>query len=49
MVELTGFIAFANMAARTNTAHGVTSQGYSDACEIPLAVRPGKSAVASRR
>src|ERR1022692_364023 len=37
LVELTVFIAFANMAARANTAHGITSQGYSDACEIPLA------------
>jgi alkylhydroperoxidase family enzyme len=37
LVELTVFIAFANMAARANTAHGVTSQGYSDECEIPLA------------
>jgi alkylhydroperoxidase family enzyme len=43
MVELTVFIGFANMAARVNTAHGVTSQGYSDACEIPLAKRPEKS------
>jgi alkylhydroperoxidase family enzyme len=48
MVELTGFIAFANMAGRSNTAHGITSQGYSDACEIPLAARPGKDAVASK-
>jgi alkylhydroperoxidase family enzyme len=39
MVELTVFIGFANMAARVNTAHGITSQGYSDACEIPLAQR----------
>jgi alkylhydroperoxidase family enzyme len=37
MIELTAFIAFANMAGRTNTAHGITAQGYSDACEIPLA------------
>jgi alkylhydroperoxidase family enzyme len=37
LVELTVFIAFANMAARANTAHGITSQGYSDVCEIPLA------------
>jgi alkylhydroperoxidase family enzyme len=36
LVELTVFIAFANMASRANTAHGITSQGYSDACEIPL-------------
>ncbi len=44
----TGFIAFANMAARSNTAHGITSQGFSDACEIPLAARDENSAVASR-
>ena len=41
LVELTVFIGFANMAARCNTAHGITSQGYSDSCEIPLAVRAG--------
>ena len=40
MVELTVFIGFANMAGRVNTAPGITSQGYSDACEIPLARRP---------
>lgn len=37
LVELTVFIGFANLASRVNTAHGITSQGYSDACEIPLA------------
>jgi alkylhydroperoxidase family enzyme len=47
MVELTTFIAFANMASRNNTAHGITSQGYSDACEVPLATRPVKSGLAS--
>ncbi|MER5687278.1 carboxymuconolactone decarboxylase family protein [Streptomyces sp. NPDC002205] len=47
LVELTVFIGFANMATRCNTAHGITSQGYSDACEIPLAVRPERSGVAS--
>ena len=47
LVELTVFIGFANMAGRVNTAHGITSQGYSDACEIPLAARSGKSGVAS--
>lgn len=47
LVELTGFIGFANLASRVNTAHGVTSQGYSDSCEIPLARRPEKSGVAS--
>jgi alkylhydroperoxidase family enzyme len=47
MVELTVFIGFANLASRVNTAHGITSQGYSDACEIPLANRPEKAGVAS--
>jgi alkylhydroperoxidase family enzyme len=47
LVELTVFIGFANLATRVNTAHGITSQGYSDACEIPLATRPEKSGVAS--
>ncbi len=48
MVELTVFIAFANLSTRNNTAHGITSQGFSDACEIPLAKRPKSSGVASR-
>jgi len=46
LVELTVFIGFANMAGRVNTAHGITSQGYSDACEIPLAGRPARSGAA---
>jgi alkylhydroperoxidase family enzyme len=37
MTELTVFIAFANFSTRTNTALGIESQGFSDACEIPLA------------
>ncbi|MDX3747967.1 carboxymuconolactone decarboxylase family protein [Streptomyces sp. AK08-02] len=40
MVELTASIGFANMATRNNFAHGITSQGFSDACGIPLAARP---------
>ena len=47
LVELTVFIGFANMANRVNTAHGITSQGYSDACEIPLARRPVQAGAAS--
>lgn len=39
LVELTVFIGFANLSCRVNTAHGITSQGYSDVCEIPLAAR----------
>ena len=40
MVELTVFITFANMATRANTAHAIESQGFSGACEIPLADNP---------
>ncbi|MFD9903786.1 carboxymuconolactone decarboxylase family protein [Streptomyces sp. NPDC059063] len=46
LVELTSFIGFANLASRCNTAHGITSQGYSDACEIPLTARPETADVA---
>jgi len=47
MVELTAYIAYANLATRANVANGVESQGFSDACEIPLAKRPETSAVAA--
>ena len=47
MVELTACIAFANLSTRSNTALGITSQGFSDACEIPLAARPESRGVAS--
>ena len=47
MVELTVFVGFANLAGRVNTAHGITSQGYSEVCEIPLTRRPGTSEVAA--
>jgi alkylhydroperoxidase family enzyme len=47
MVELTAFIAFVNLATRANVANGVESQGFSDACEVPLAKRPQTSGVAS--
>ncbi|WP_306317713.1 MULTISPECIES: carboxymuconolactone decarboxylase family protein [unclassified Streptomyces] len=39
MVELTTYIAFVNFSTRGNTAHGISSQGFSEACEIPLAAR----------
>jgi alkylhydroperoxidase family enzyme len=47
MIELTVFIAFSNFATRSNTALGIESQGFSAACEIPLAARPENSGVAS--
>jgi alkylhydroperoxidase family enzyme len=44
MIELTAFIAFSNMATRNNVALGIESQGFSAACEIPLAARPARPA-----
>jgi alkylhydroperoxidase family enzyme len=40
MIELTVFIAFSNFTTRSNTALGIESQGFSAACEIPLAAHP---------
>jgi alkylhydroperoxidase family enzyme len=48
MIELTAFIAFSNFATRSNTALGIESQGFSAACDIPLAARPERSALASK-
>jgi alkylhydroperoxidase family enzyme len=39
MIELTAFIAFSNLATRSNNALGIESQGFSAACEVPLAMR----------
>jgi alkylhydroperoxidase family enzyme len=47
MIELTVFIAFSNLSTRSNTALGIESQGFSAACEIPLAARSEIPAVAS--
>jgi alkylhydroperoxidase family enzyme len=40
MIELTAFIAYSNLSTRSNAALGIKSQGFSAACEIPLAGRP---------
>ena len=37
MVELTAWVAFANLSTRSNVALGITSQGFSTACALPLA------------
>ena len=39
LVELTSVIGFANMTARGNVAMGITSQGFSKVCALPLAPR----------
>ena len=38
VVELTQMVALENMRSRFNSAAGLKSQGYSDVCELPLAV-----------
>jgi len=41
VVELTEMVAIENMRSRFNAAAGLQSQGYSDVCELPLAVPSG--------
>jgi alkylhydroperoxidase family enzyme len=41
MVELTAFIAVANLNSRGNVALGIESEGYAESCDLkPLAARP---------
>jgi alkylhydroperoxidase family enzyme len=40
LVELTAFIAAANMASRTNVALGIEGQGFSAACGLPPLATP---------
>jgi alkylhydroperoxidase family enzyme len=47
MVELTTVIAFANFSTRGNVALGIESEGYSAACEVPLAAPLESSPLAS--
>jgi alkylhydroperoxidase family enzyme len=43
LVELTAFIALANMAGRTNVALGIQSQGFAASCDLePLAAASAK-------
>lgn len=37
LVELAAVVGFANLTARGNTAMGITSQGFSKVCRLPLA------------
>jgi alkylhydroperoxidase family enzyme len=39
LLELTAFIGLANFMARANVAMGIESEGFSQACAIPLAER----------
>jgi AhpD family alkylhydroperoxidase len=47
MVELTSWVAFANMATRTNSTIGIESQGFSKACALPLAPRANRYATSA--
>jgi alkylhydroperoxidase family enzyme len=40
VIELTAWVALANMATRCNVALGIEGQGFSKACSLPLAQRP---------
>ncbi|MGH9211260.1 MAG: carboxymuconolactone decarboxylase family protein [Acidimicrobiales bacterium] len=44
LVELTAFIALSNFVARSNTAFGITAQGFSDACGLPPIATPSTDA-----
>jgi alkylhydroperoxidase family enzyme len=47
LVELTTFIALANMNSRGNVALGIESEGYADSCDLkPLATRPALRSLA---
>src|SRR3546814_21054579 len=48
LIELTAMIGYANLAARTNTALGIESEGLSRVCKIPLADRPVRYAASAR-
>jgi alkylhydroperoxidase family enzyme len=47
MVELTSFIALSNFIARSNTAFGISAQGFSDACGLPPIAAPSRDAFSS--
>ncbi len=41
LVELTTMVAVENMRSRTNSALGLTSQGFRDQCEVPRPAAQG--------
>ena len=45
MVELTAVVGFANLSTRCNTALGIEAQGFSAACQLPLARPSARPAV----
>lgn len=47
LIELTAVVGFANSTTRANTALGIESQGFSKACEVPLAQPPVRTAASA--
>ena len=47
LVELTALVGFANSTTRGNTALGIESQGFSKACNLPLAQPSARSAASA--
>ena len=39
LIQLTAWVAFANMTTRSNIAMGIEAQGFSTSCSVPLAQR----------
>lgn len=46
LLELTAFVAVANMNARGNVALGIESEGYADSCELKPLAAPSRRPVA---
>ena len=40
LVELTAYVALANLCSRTNTAFGIESQGFAASCELRSLAEP---------
>jgi alkylhydroperoxidase family enzyme len=40
LVELTAYVALANLYSRTNTAFGIESQGFAASCELRSLAEP---------
>jgi len=46
VVELTAFVAIANMNSRANVALGIESEGYADSCELKPLATPARRSLA---
>ncbi|MFC4334728.1 carboxymuconolactone decarboxylase family protein [Salininema proteolyticum] len=42
LIELTAFVSFANMSARTNVALGIEGEGYAEACGLEPLAEPSR-------